>query len=120
MSEKEKQKKPLDVEEKAASKIADGVAGTSVGIAKTIEEVVTAPIRVAGRVIDGSVQGFKHGVENSSNPIEKVAKPLMDGVVGAVKGAVKGIEVSANKIGKSVDEVGENISKVGKTMSGEE
>ncbi len=115
-----KEKKKFDVEEKEASKITDSVIDTSSGIVRTIEEIAVAPIRVAGRAIDGAVQGVKHGAESGSNPVEKVAKPLVDGVIGAVKGAVKGIEVSANKIGKSVNKVGENISKVGKTMSGEE
>lgn len=124
MSEEKEIKTPsgkkLEVEDKGASKIADGIAGTDVGIVKTAEEIVVAPIRIIGRTVDGAIQGVKHGVETSSNPIEKLGKPIVDGVIGAVKGTVKGIEQSAKKVGEGISEIGENISQIGKTLKGED
>ncbi len=123
MKESETQKpltKKLEVEDRTASKLADGVAGTDVGIARTLEEIVVSPIRIAGRIVDGTIQGVKHGIEISSNPVEAMAKPIISGVVGAVKGTMKGIEQSARKIGEGLSEIGENITTVGKTLEGKE
>lgn len=115
---KEEDSSKRKLKDGVASKIGDGIAGTSVGIAKTIEEVAVAPIRIAGHAIDGVVQGVTDGIENSNNPLEAGTKPVVGGLIGGVQGVMKGIEKSADQIGKGIQEIGSNVSKVGETMSG--
>ncbi len=118
--EKKEKKKVTDFEVKDASGsgITDGLADTSVGIGKTVQEVVEAPLRVVGRTIDGVVQGLKHGVDQSENPIEGVVKGVSGGVVGALKGVAKGVHESAKKVGSGVTEVTDGVQKVGETLQG--
>ncbi len=118
--EKKDKKKVTDFEVKDASGagITDGLADTSVGLAKTIQEIVEAPLRVIGRTIDGTVQGVKHGVDQSENPIEGVAKGVSGAVVGTLKGVVKGVQESAKKVGSGFTEVADGVQKVGETLQG--
>lgn len=108
-----------EVKDGAASEVSDGVADTSVGIAKTAEEIAMAPVRVAGRIIDGVAQGVKDGLEQSNNPMEGVAKSVAGAVMGGTKGAVSGVHTAVKNIGTGVQDVAKGVAKIGDTLAGE-
>jgi len=107
----------VEMKEGRASEFTDGVADTSVGIAKTVTEIFRAPLRATGRIIDGAIAGAKDGIEQSSNPIEGTVKTTTGTVIGAVKGLVKGAQAAANKVGEGFSEMGDGVKKVGSSLS---
>ncbi|MCE7734209.1 MAG: hypothetical protein GPJ54_04965 [Candidatus Heimdallarchaeota archaeon] len=107
----------VEVKEGRASEFTDGVADTTVALAKTLTEVARAPLRTAGRIIDGAVQGAKQGAQQSDNPVEGTAKVASGTVIGTAKGMVKGATTAIKKIGEGLQETGEAVKKVGSSLA---
>ncbi|MDH5402215.1 MAG: hypothetical protein OEY49_06970 [Candidatus Heimdallarchaeota archaeon] len=106
----------IEIKDGKVSEFVDGTADTSVGMVRTVEEVLRAPLRTAGRMIDGLTQGIKQGVDESENPFEAVGKGVIGGVVGTVKGTVLGVKKSSTKVGEGIKEISEGLGKMGDTL----
>ena len=107
----------VEVKEGRATELADGIADAAVGITRIAKEIIEAPIRAAGRIIDGAVEGAKQGLDQSSTPIEGGVKATTGSVIGGTKGIVQGVKIVAKKIGDGLSETGEGIKKVGNYLS---
>ena len=123
MSDKGKREKnkitpDVEVNDGRFSDIVDAVSDSSVSVAKTIAEVARAPLRTAGRVIDGAIQGAKQGYEQRNNPIDMPVKVVTGTTIGTGKGVVEGVKNSAKKVGEAIQETGKNIMKVGSSVAG--
>ncbi len=81
------QAKPF--EEGRMTKITDGISEIAAGITLTVREISLAPLRIAGRMIDGILSNSSGGILPMS--------------VGMIQGTIEGIKVVGNKTGLAIE-----------------
>lgn len=101
---KEEKKK---FKEGKATAVADGLADTATEVTKIAREVLNAPLRTTGRVIDGAVQGAKE-----RGPVGVVT--------GSAEGLTEGVKTSLHKIGKGFEGVGKAYKKIASGLTDKE
>ena len=114
---KEKKIPDIDVKDGSASKLVDGITDTINGVLKTGVEIARAPLTVAGRTVDGAMQGTRQGIDQGNKLPEKISKGSMGTVGGTVQGTIKGAQAAMGRIGEAISDVGHGISKLGESFT---
>lgn len=91
-----------EFEEGVATQVADGIAEVITGVTLTFREIGVAPLRIAGRMIDGARKNGRKGV--------------IPAFGGLVQGAYAGILASGSKAGEALEKTGDGVKQVASSL----